>query len=923
MVATHIGRYRVLAKLGETGLSDVFKAEDEQLQRTVAIKVLRQSPTTTESHRSLLRREALAISRIDHPNVVTLYEVIEHDGTDCMVMQFVDGPTLRQELANGPLPVPRALRIAGEVAEALEAAHRLGVIHRDLKPENIVLTGAGTAKVLDFGLAHLAGSSTLQSGDALVGTIPYMAPEQVNADPVDERTDVYSLGAVLFEMLTGHLPHEAPDYAGLLNRILTAPAPRLRQLKPELPEDVERVVAQALERRAGDRYADAGAFVHDLRVLIARHPESRTDEALLARRRPRLRSAAVTAGAVVLLTALGWWIWTRIPGGESTPGPRIFVGRWESSVQDSRSEWLPSGVMDCMIRALGSCDGLSVISRETVRATLEATASDASIPRDGRVLAAARRLHARYLVTGTIEPEGPGLRIACDLSDVSRGTLVRTWSHSLPGLGEEFYTTIDELAAAVASTVGAGHGHAGGAGTALASELTSSMNALRLYHIGLQRSETGDEPGALEALRRSVAADSTFADAQLLLAQLTPGDAEQKRALAAAMAARGRASPVTRELVEAMDFERRGRWTDAEARLRSALALDPENVQAGRSLAQLQMMRRRFEDAAAEYATLRQTSPDDHSFDFAWSSAYLEIRRPARALAVVEEWRAAFPESEAPLRALAVTRYALGQYGEALALCDTLDRLRPGAGTTMRAHVLDELGRQREAGRLYASLATTRDDFLAPARSSSYLALQCYEAGRYAEGLPEIERALRAEPSTYNEWLGGVLAAGAGDLVRAARHAASIARHFDATEDSTLVEAYGNRRLYYHLLGRIAIAGGDTLNGLSLLERAVRFSGRLDGKFFRTDLGRARLSARDPAGAAREFEQVLLVQSNAPLALLGLGEAKLALGDRAAARAPLEQLHTLWEDADADYPPALELQRALRAVRSPPGAARR
>src|SRR5271165_1302547 len=227
MIGQTFGRYRILEQLGQGGAGIVYRAEDPRLGRSVAIKVLQEHALRDERAASRFRLEARSLSRLLHPNIATLFDFDSHQGCDFIVLEFVAGETLAQTLTHGPVPESRARAIAVEVAEALQFAHEEGIVHRDLKPGNIILTPRGRAKVLDFGLARLlqeenradtpteSGAAARSEAGMLIGTFPYMAPEQVTGNMVDARTDIYALGAVLYEMVSGRRPYMGGEPARL------------------------------------------------------------------------------------------------------------------------------------------------------------------------------------------------------------------------------------------------------------------------------------------------------------------------------------------------------------------------------------------------------------------------------------------------------------------------------------------------------------------------------------------------------------------------------------------------------------------------------------------------------------------------------------------------------------------------------------
>jgi Protein kinase domain len=260
MIGQLVGKYRVVSRLGRGGMGTVYKALDETLNREVAIKCLNPDVGDAEVLKRF-RAEAIALARLNHPNIATLFELTELNGDLLMVMEFVRGETFDQVSANvGPMPVERASQLAGQVFDALAHAHRAGVVHRDLKPANLMLTESGLVKVMDFGLARMAGTEHLTNDGYMVGTPAYMSPEQVLGWEIDGRADLYAMGVVLFRLLTGQLPFKATSGIAMAHKQINDPPTPVRQLRTELSWELEEVLKKALSKPPGDRYQTADEF---------------------------------------------------------------------------------------------------------------------------------------------------------------------------------------------------------------------------------------------------------------------------------------------------------------------------------------------------------------------------------------------------------------------------------------------------------------------------------------------------------------------------------------------------------------------------------------------------------------------------------------------------------------------------------------
>ena len=278
MIGRTLTHYKVIAELGSGGMGVVYKALDLRLDRHVALKILPPDRSQDDDRRARFLHEARAASALNDPHIVTIFDIFTDDGTDVLVMEFVQGRTLRDILNDGPMPVARALDIALQVAEGVGTAHTAGIVHRDLKPGNVMVTERGRVKVLDFGLAKLVGSGSIADqptisspttvAGMLLGTVDYMSPEQAKGDPIDGRSDVFSLGAMLYEMLAGARPFVAGHALGVLHEILYGVVVPLRSKRPELSPDVEAGVMRALERDLTRRYPSMEAFAIDLRRAL-------------------------------------------------------------------------------------------------------------------------------------------------------------------------------------------------------------------------------------------------------------------------------------------------------------------------------------------------------------------------------------------------------------------------------------------------------------------------------------------------------------------------------------------------------------------------------------------------------------------------------------------------------------------------------
>jgi eukaryotic-like serine/threonine-protein kinase len=330
-VGTKLGPYEIVVLLGEGGMGEVYRATDTRLDRPVVIKIIRAHLSSEPDSRERFEREARAISALNHPNICHLYDVGTWDGNSYLVLECLEGETLADRLRKGALPFAQTLRYGTELADALDTAHRRGIVHRDLKPGNIFLTSHGECKILDFGLAKLEeetfpemttvlGSTALTSPGSTVGTLAYMSPEQARGEPLDARTDLFSFGAVLYEMATGKMAFRGKTSAMICKAILDETPSPLSQANPELPQRLDEIVSKALEKDRELRYQSAAEIRSDLQRL-KRDSESgkSVSRAAAATPRPRRLWKIVTVAAAVVLTAVFGVVMLFRSGGRAKP----------------------------------------------------------------------------------------------------------------------------------------------------------------------------------------------------------------------------------------------------------------------------------------------------------------------------------------------------------------------------------------------------------------------------------------------------------------------------------------------------------------------------------------------------------------------------------------------------------------------------
>jgi TolB-like protein len=434
-----LGPYEVQTRIGAGGMGEVYKAHDTRLGRTVALKVLLPTASSDGSSRERFEREARAVAALTHPHICTLHDVgavsiDEHEPRPVpyLVMEYLAGETLAERLARGPLAIDEALTYARQIASALELAHRAGIVHRDLKPRNIMLTATG-AKLLDFGLAKTSASvlnthatnesSELTAPGALLGTLHYMAPEQLEGRDADARTDVFGFGCVLYEMLSGHKAFQARSSASLLTAIMVSDPPPLRSQRPGVPAAIDAIVTRCLRKNPADRWQSAAELHNAL---------TRVSAAAVTPRRVRWKAVAAVAIVTTVLTAAVWLVWPRTGVAPASAPPRatqlaVLPLRLVGEV-DPADRHLGVGIADAIITRLATVRQIGLRPTAAVLSYADAPAEPARV---------AEALGVDHVLVGTIQPtaaayrvtlqlvQGPASSVAWARSyDVARGTLL-------------------------------------------------------------------------------------------------------------------------------------------------------------------------------------------------------------------------------------------------------------------------------------------------------------------------------------------------------------------------------------------------------------------------------------------------------------------------------------------------------------------
>jgi eukaryotic-like serine/threonine-protein kinase len=509
MIGQMISHYKILEKLGEGGMGIVYKAEDTKLRRTVALKFLPKGLEAHEPQRARFLQEAQAASALNHPNICAVHTLGEHEGSrgdkqQFIDMEFVEGRTLSVLLKEKELLLNKVIDIAIQICEGLNAAHRKGIVHRDIKPDNIMLTDDGLVKIMDFGLAKLKGTSKLTKTHSTLGTLSYMSPEQARGEEVDQRTDIFSLGAVLYEMITGRPPFKGDHEAAIIYSIINETPEPLARYKSKIPDELQRIVEKALSKERNERYQHVDELLVDLRSCsrITGQVGQQTQRTVAPTRKSKKLLLCVATASLIVLTLSAYFLLSH----EEKPASQlkmIAVLPFEN-LGPAEDEYFADGLTDEITSRLSSINSLGVISRTS---SMQYKKTSKSLP------LVAKELGVDYILEGTIRWMKTGgierIRITPQLINVSGD--VHLWADNIDRTLDDIFAVQSEIAARVVKSLDIVLGE--GEKSVIEAIPTSNIEAYQVYLQALSFSESYDPVNigrSLAMFQRAIQLDSTF-----------------------------------------------------------------------------------------------------------------------------------------------------------------------------------------------------------------------------------------------------------------------------------------------------------------------------------------------------------------------------------------------------------------------------
>jgi tetratricopeptide (TPR) repeat protein/predicted Ser/Thr protein kinase len=557
---TVISHYKIIEKLGAGGMGVVYKALDTKLERTVALKFLPHELLCDAEAKERFEHEAKAASALSHPNITTIYEIDEADGRCFIAMEYVDGKSVKDSLEEKEASLTDILEMATQIAEGLNAAHTKEVVHRDIKPANIMLTSSGTVKIMDFGLAKLKGATKLTKTGTTMGTLPYMSPEQAGGKDVDGRSDIFSLGAMLYEMITGHLPFRGDNEAAIVRSIVSDEPEPLARYKAGVSDGLQHILSKALAKDRNERYQHADELLadlkHEMRVTERAETAWAEREAMAPKSKSRL-VRLVAIAAIVATVVIIYWVLEpfRVEVGPKTEAiadeNSLAIMYFENVADPEDTDKTARMLTSLLIADLSESQYMSVVSRQRLYDILNLLGKEELKAIDKTVASeVAEKAGVKWILTGEILQIEPNIVVTSDISQATDGK-IRATQRVDGEPGDDIFGVVDKLSKAIKADMSLPEEAAREVDQPISDATTHSPDAYRYYMEGWDYIYKHYMPEATASLRKALEHDSTFAMAYWSLARFT-AEPEKSALMAQAVKYAHKAGPREQRYIAAM-----------------------------------------------------------------------------------------------------------------------------------------------------------------------------------------------------------------------------------------------------------------------------------------------------------------------------------------------------------------------------------
>jgi len=750
MIGKTISHYRILEKLGEGGMGVVYKAQDTKLDRIVALKFLSKQLLCDEDAKTRFVHEAKAASTLDHPNITTIHEIDEVEGECFISMAYIEGKSIKELVKQKKLSIEEILKIAIQMGEGLNAAHKKDIIHRDIKSDNIMLTDEGVVKIMDFGLAKLKGVTKVTRTGTTLGTLQYMSPEQAQGKEADHRSDIFSFGVVLYEMITGQLPFKGEHEAAVVYSIINETPEPLARYKANVPEGLQRIVDKALQKDVSIRYQDAADIMADLKGL-----QKKTGVGVFAKPKKKLLPFIIPA-AIVFVVLLLFLIFKPfqvdvVPEKSAIAQENsLAIMYFENLVDTEDTERLGEIVTNLLITDLSESEYMRVVSSQRLYDILKLLGREGQ-KKIGREVATqvATKAGARWMLLGNVLQVEPEIVLTSQLVDVGSGKIAA--SQRITGEAEEkIFSMVDKLTVEIKKDLSLPAVAQQEQDPSVADVTTHSPEAYRYYLEGVDYFDKYYWTEAEKSFEKALEFDSTFAMAYYWLASLKE-DSEIKEMMTKAVEYSDNATQKEKSYIKNMEAQQAGNLKRAVLELQNLLERYPDDKYANFVLGLLHWKLSKPQEAIEQLHKVVQLDPFYKRAYDNLALLYNEIGDFDKSIWAINKYISLAPDEPNPYDTRGELYALNGKLDEAIESFKKAEEIKPGFS-------LDDLGHMYVLKKEYAKAescyqevcsSTDKDD---RAWGRLYLALVPLYQGKLGEALEVLDNGITADRMEQVEW---------------------------------------------------------------------------------------------------------------------------------------------------------------------------
>lgn len=897
LAGRQISHYRIIEKLGSGGMGVVYKAEDLKLKRFVALKFLSKDLISDVESQDRFTNEAIAISKLDHPNIATIYEIDETGDSIFISMAYYAGASLADYIASkGRLGIDEICSIGIQVADGLREAHAAGIIHRDVKPANIMVLENGQVKILDFGLAKILDQTAITKHDTVIGTAAYMAPEQVQGGVVDHQADIFSFGIVIYEMLTGERPFKGEYSASVAYAIVNEDPPAIQELRPDTPAPFVKVIEKALAKNKEERYQEIEEIKADLKSIQDGYGKP-SNSPQIVQSRPGLskRPYLIAGVGFVLVVVIFAWI---LRLGENAPTQTsitVMPLSFEGAQEEAAWEWLSEAISEFLntnlakdprIRILDGSKRIEIMRRlgiQSKKVNLE------------QALTIARKAHSTHMMLGSLQKADETITVQARIYGTAEGHLLREFTPVKSHQSNPYQVAI-ELADQLTDVIHISSERP----DRTPSKETASLDIYRYFLEGRDAAFDQRYSESIEKLQSVIRLDSTFVRAYRWLAYAyaqTGNRTNAKRILKKGQKYVLKLSEEDRLEYLCEEAKLENRWKDYAAYLEQLLRIDPEDAITHHRYGWTQYYK--FRQIDAGIAAMQKSLQFDSTYGVAYNDlgyAYLAKGDREKALQMIEKYIALNPADINPLDSKAEILLYTGQYEHIPEICERVLAMQPDflLTRTILARVYMAQGKYKRALEVV-------DQYMDFAKSCHYTSIGQtskseikFLQGEFKKALEIIDDAIEMDTTNVlAHWMRGRI------LLQLNDHE-SVKTEMTALERVLLKQGgLDGRWLLYHLRGEMALRNQSFNTAVESFRNAITFA-PFDRSFYFVALANAYDRFGQFQDALKHFNSALEFNPNNAFAAFGKAQTFEKLKAFPEAKQAYENVLTIWSKADPE-----------------------